>query len=238
VTETDADRRDSLWGDDTETPEHQETAAQTLRRHRVAQTIEVVAVIILSLATVSSAWSAYEATRWSGEQAVSAGQASAMRTESTRLSNRANTETAVDVQVFTDWVAAVSEKDTRRAEFLEARFRAEFKPAFAAWLASVPAGTIPDGTPFQRPEYQLAANAEAQRLLAAAEDRTQASLRANQISDNFVLTTVLFATVLFFAGIASRVQAVNIRRAVLILAVLVWVAATAVMFTLPQNVGF
>ncbi len=238
MTETDTDGRDSLWGDEREAQDQPETPAQTLRRHRLAQTVEVLAVIILSLATVSSAWSAYEATRWSGEQAVSAGQASAMRTESTRLSNRANTETTIDVQVFTDWVAAVSQKETRRAEFLETRFRAEFKPAFAAWRASAPAGTIPEGTPFQRPEYRLAANTEAQRLLAEAEDRTQASLRANQISDNFVLTTVLFATVLFFAGIASRVQAVNVRRAVLILAVLVWVAATAVMFNLPQNVGF
>lgn len=216
-----------------------ETSAKAAtRRRRLTETIEIFAVIILSLATVSSAWSAYEATRWSGEQAVSAGQAAALRTESTRLSNEANTQTAVDVQVFTEWVTAKSEKNAQRATFFEARFREEFKPAFEAWLAAAPAGSIPDGTPFSRPEYRLAAKDKAQGLLEEAERSTSKSLEANQTADNFVLTTVLFATVLFFAGIASHVQTLGVRRTVLILALVVWVVAEVVMISLPQNVGY
>jgi hypothetical protein len=208
------------------------------KRQRFARAIEILAVFILSVATVSSAWSAYEATRWSGVQAVNYGQASALRTESTRESNRANTLSAIDVQLFSDWVAALSQKDTRRADFLRARFREEFRPAFNTWLNSVPKGTIPPGSPFALPEYSLASQREADRLVVDAEAHFAAANDANQIGDNFVLTTVLFATVLFFAGIASHFESVGIKRTMLVLGVVVWLAAVGIMFSLPQNVGF
>jgi hypothetical protein len=213
-------------------------SASTPKRQHFARTIDILAVIILSVATVSSAWSAYEATRWSGVQAVNYSQASAMRTESTRQSNRADTLTAIDIQLFSDWVAAVSQKDARRADFLRARFREEFRPAFEAWLGSVPKGTIPAGTPFTLPEYSLAARHESDRLVAEAEVHFAAANDANQTGDNFVLTTVLFATVLFFAGIASHFESVGIKRTMLVLGMLMWVAAVGIMFSLPQNVGF
>lgn len=207
------------------------------RRHP-ARTVDILAVIILSIATVSSAWCAYQSTRWSGVQADNYGKASAARTESTRMSNRANSETIVDVQIFTAWVAAVSEKDTPRADFLEARFRPEFTPAFDAWINSVPKGTIPPGTPFSLPEYTLAAQVESDRLVKDAEEHYAVASRANQTGDNFVLTTVLFATVLFFAGIASNFESVGIKRTMIILAVIVWLTALLIMLSLPQNVGF
>jgi hypothetical protein len=215
-----------------------EPDAPSAVRPPISHRMEVFAVVILSVATVCSAWSAYEATRWSGDQAINGARASALRTESTRLSNEANIQTAVDIQVFTAWVTAVSEKNAERAEFLRARFRNEFKPAFDAWLASAPPGTIPDGTPFMLPEYRLVAAEEASALLKQAEVAQARAADANQISDNFVLTTVLFATVLFFAGIASRMQTVAIRRAVLFIALGIWAVAVVILFTLPQNIGF
>ena len=210
----------------------------TPKRQHVARAIDILAVIILSVATVSSAWSAYEATRWSGVQAVNYSQASAARTESTRQSNRANTLSAIDVQLFSDWVAAVSQKDTRRADFLRARFRDEFRPAFTVWLNSVPKGTIPPGSPFALPEYSLAAQRESDRLVVEAEAYSATANEANQTGDNFVLTTVLFATVLFFAGIASHFESVGIKRTVIVLGILMWLAAVGIMLSLPHSVGF
>ncbi|HET6494725.1 MAG TPA: hypothetical protein VFH61_05075, partial [Thermoleophilia bacterium] len=149
----------------------------------IAPFVEVLVVILLSLATVSTAWSAYQATRWSGEQAISAGRADALRTESTKMSNRANALSIIDVQLFTDWVTAVSEDDTRRSDFLRARFRDEFVPAFDAWMASAPKGTIPPDTPFAMPKYTLATEAESERLTKEAAANVMASREANQRGD-------------------------------------------------------
>jgi hypothetical protein len=213
-------------------------SAATPERQPVAPFVEVLVVILLSLATVSTAWSAYQATRWSGDQAISSGRADALRTESTKLSNRANALSIIDVQLFTGWVDAVNQDDTRRADFLRTRFRDEFKPAFDAWHASAPQGVIPAGSPFDLPEYTLETEAESDRLTREAAANVEASREANQRGDNFILVTVLFATVLFFGGTVGKIQSVRIRRMLLVLAGTVWVGGMVVMLLMPQNVGF
>lgn len=213
-----------------------ETFREFARRVHLA---EIIGAIILSLATVSSAWSAYQATRWSGVQATSFGEANTNRTESVRLDNLANTQTAIDIQVFSDWITAKSEQDAVRADFLEGRFRPDFRPAFEAWRAlATPAEPIPPGTPFELPEYELPARVEAQRLAGVASEKFETAKDANQTGDNFILTTVLFASVLFFAGIANNLDSLRVRQGVLALAFITWLSATIIMFSLPQNVGF
>lgn len=61
---------------------------------------------------------------------------------------------------------------------------------------------------------------------------------ANQTGDDFVLTSVLFASVLFFAGIGSRFKPVWIRRGMGAVAVVLFIAGLIIEFSLPQNVGF
>ena len=53
---------------------------------------EVIATVILALATLATAWSGYQSARWGGEQSTKFSQAGALRTESTRASttSRAN----------------------------------------------------------------------------------------------------------------------------------------------------
>ena len=72
---------------------------------------------------------------------------------------------------------------------------------------------------------------DAEQFLADAQN-------ANQISDNFVLTAVLFASVLFFAGMAARFRPQWLRWLMLGVALVVCVIGLGVEFLLPQNVGF
>ena len=77
-------------------------------------------------------------------------------------------------------------------------------------------------------QHDLFAQADA-ALLQAQQD--------NQISDNFVLTAVLFASVLFFAGIAARFRPQWIRWTLLAVAMVVFGVGLVVEFILPQNIG-
>jgi len=217
---------------------HADASPSASGRQPLARSVEVLVVILLSLATVSTAWSAYQATRWSGEQAINSGQANALRAESVKMADKANATRMLDVLGFLAWVGAVSEGDAKRSDFLEARFREEFLPAFEAWDNSAPKGVVPKGTPFEMPEYRLAEEAESERLAEDAAAHVERSKEANQIGDNFILVTVLFATVLFLAGTVGKIQSVRIRRMLLVLAGVVWVAAVTIMLLLPQNVGF
>ena len=192
---------------------------------------------MLSIATVVTAWSAYQATRWSGDQAENYTQASATRTESVRSSTEANRQVLIDVDTFLNWLDARQSGDPDLVADIHARMREEFLPAFNAWLASAPAGSIPEGTPFELPEYRLAAEDEAKRLETKAsalfEDGNE-----SQVSDDFVLAAVLFASVLFFSGLAETFDSLRAQVFLLILGAVMLAIGTIIVITLPQNVGF
>jgi hypothetical protein len=202
--------------------------------------LELIAAILLALATVMSAWSAYQATRWSGVQATSFSRAGALRSESVRASTRGGQQISIDVQSFIAWVNAMGANHPREAAFLQARFRDEFKPAFRAWiLTAVDSGkSVPPGTPFDLPEYAPAEMQKAQQLEKEAAASFEVATDANQTGDNFVLTAVLFASVLFFAGIGTKWRSFRLRVSSLAVGGLMFLTATAIAFSLPQNVGF
>ena len=116
--------------------------------------LEIVATVLLALATVATAWSGYQASRWNGEQAKAFSRGNAARIESTRASSRADTLTQIDIATFTQWVNAYARDETMLADFYFKRFRAEFKPAVDAWIATKPLKT-PNAplTPFAMPQY-------------------------------------------------------------------------------------
>ncbi len=200
--------------------------------------VEVIAAILLSIATVLTAWSAYQATRWSGVQAESYTIASARRTESVRSFTIANRQLLIDVDVFINWLDATDDGDEELADDLRDRMRDEFVPAFDAWLASGTPGQLPDGTPFDLPEYRLEAFAESEQLEAEAAASFDEGREANQTGDDFVLAAVLFASVLFFSGLAGTFDAFKAQIILLVLAGVMILAGTTIVVTLPQNVGF
>jgi hypothetical protein len=211
---------------------------QTEETRRLHRRVEMIAAILLSFATVFTAWSAYQATRWSGDQAGDYTTASALRTESVRASTLANRQVLIDVDTFLNWLDAQQQGDVQLADDLHARMREEFLPAFDAWIASAPDNVIPPGTPFALPEYELAAEEQAKRLEARAAATFADGTEANETGDDFVLAAVLFASVLFFSGLAGTLDSLKPQVLLLSLAGLMLVGGAIIVVTLPQNVGF
>ena len=205
---------------------------------KVDERLEVVATVLLSLATVATAWSGYQASRWNGEQAKAFSRASTLRDASNKADALANAQTQIDVATFTQWVDAYALERTELADFYFARFRPEFKPAVEAWIATRPRRN-PDAplTPFAMPEYKVAARAEAERLQAEAED-TSATARTNvQRATNYVLCVVLFAAVLFFAGISTKLDTPRLRRFLLGFGVVLFLGTVVWLATFPVSVS-
>jgi hypothetical protein len=211
---------------------------QTKETRRRDRRVELIAAIMLSIATVVTAWSAYQATRWSGDQAEDYTSASATRTESVRASTEANRQILIDVATFLNWLDAEQSGDHALADDIHARMRKEFLPAFDAWHATAPAGSIPDGTPFELPEYRLAAEERAKRLEAKAAALFEDGNESNEVGDDFVLAAVLFASVLFFSGLAGTFDSLRAQLFLLILGGVMLLVGTVIVVTLPQNVGF
>jgi hypothetical protein len=199
--------------------------------------LEILVTVLLVVAALGTSWSSYQATRWNGEQAKAAGRTNAIRIDAARAQGRAQFQSQVDVATFIAWADAEQRGETGVAAFYAGRFRPEFRVAFTAWTATNPA-TNPEAppTPFAMPQYQLASRQEAARLDAAAEASAAEVGRDLQTASNYVLTVVLYAVVLFFAGMSTKITGRRLRWILAGIGCLVLVTAIGWIATFPVSV--
>lgn len=197
------------------TAESETTVDRTSRHHNW---IEIASAILLALATVASAWSAYQATRWHGVQAERYSDADAARINSSEMFDKADQQIATDAATFSDYAFAYFQGDMKLVAFYESNlFRPEMMAALDAWKASLPLRN-PDApkTPFEMEAYKNANREKARALEREAMKDTVAADRAIHSADRYVMLTVLFASVLFFAGISTKFTTLKIKYSMLI----------------------
>ncbi len=183
---------------------------------------EILATIILAVATLATAWSGYQSARWSGVQAANYSRAGASRVESSRASTIAGQQMQVDIGLFTNWINAYAAENQELADFYQKRFRDEFTVAFDAWLLTDPKNN-PEApkSPFAMTEYSLAKNEEAETLEDKAGEYFNAAEESNEIADRYVLDTVILASVLFLAGISSQIKSFRMKAFIVIFALII-----------------
>jgi len=209
-------------------------AKRAHRRALLKHVSEIISAFLLSFATVASAWCAYQSSRWNGVQTVSFFEANNARSESIRKSNEAFQLAIIDVEAFTEFAVAFNEDNQQMMDFIMQRFRSEMKPAVEAWLATEPLNN-PDAppSPFAMKEYVSAAQVESDRFLMVSEQKFQEARQANQTSDNYIMLTVVFASVLFFCGISTNFESFPIRIVLIAFAVIVYVVAFNILRVYP-----
>jgi hypothetical protein len=200
--------------------------------------LDILSTVLLALATIATAWAAYQARQWTGEQALDAGRATATRIEANRTSGVADRQVQIDVATFIAWTDARQQGNAQLADFYRTRFRDEFKPVFAAWLATNPLRdeNAPE-TPFAMPQYRPKTLDEADRLEGVAAAQTNEAAEANQRANNYTLAIVLFASALFFAAISMKLPNIRIRIVLLGLGCAVFLGTAIWLVTFPTHVS-
>lgn len=196
--------------------------------------VEITCAVVLSLATMSSAWCAYQATLWSGVQTFRLAAAQKAGRDSTAATVAALQFQSFDASMFISYMNAKNEGNERQEKFLFKRFRPEIKTAVEAWLKTDPFNDpkAPQG-PFKMAEYVQPELEEAKRHDAQFAKEHAAAEHANHNSDTYVLLTVLFASVLFFGGIAGTIESHRLRVTILVIALVLFVVTVAVLGTMP-----
>ena len=130
--------------------------ARLSRAQRFERWSETISAILLGLVTIATAWSGYQAARWSGEQSTLYTDALSLMIDSTRAATEAIQLMQVDIALFLNYVNAYAAGNEELATFYYERFRPEARPAVDAWLATEPRinPEAPPG-PFQMAEYQV-----------------------------------------------------------------------------------
>lgn len=173
--------------------------------NRVDRLVDVAAVILISAATILSAWCGYQSARWSGLQSQEYNLANSYRVKTAEFKARSNALQTVDVLLFLDYLRAYSAGNETLEKFIYQRFRPETRSAVEAWLAQHPLTNRNAVTsPFVMKQYRLQTDAEANARSVQADRAFDEALKANRTADLYVLLTVLMASVAFLGGVGSK----------------------------------
>jgi hypothetical protein len=86
----------------------------TQRSHKL---LEIIAVLILGITTVGTAWCGYQASQWNGAQSDLARESSDELVEASRLFGLATQKVSYDSTIIANYAIAVQEGDDQLTEF-------------------------------------------------------------------------------------------------------------------------
>ena len=95
--------------------------------------LDIMAVFVLSITAVLTAWCGFEASKWGGEMSIAFSQASSARVQATSAEGEARDARQFDLSVYAEWVRATYNGEEDLAAYIEDRFSPEFAVAFEAW---------------------------------------------------------------------------------------------------------
>jgi hypothetical protein len=215
---------------------HQPAASAGANRH--SRAVQIGEALLLSLVTIAAAWSGYAAAKWGTESRLELAQAATLRNLATRADLAALSTRNFDSSTFNTWWTAFTLDDPQKQALAERRFRAEFKVAFDAWMATDPFHNprAPPG-PTYMPQYKLADQAKAEELDRQAVEASAAGNHAGEVGDDYIRITVFLAAVLFLVGIGSTFKLHIIRYVLITVGSLLLILATVLILQQPGLPG-
>lgn len=198
--------------------------------------IEILEAFLLALVAVSTAWSGFEAAKWSGYSAeqISIGLRTTVLAQ--MKATLAGQDRLYDVFAFNDWLRAKAEHNEHLANFYSRRFRPEYAVIFQEWLKLDPFHnpSVPPGPSFMK-EYRDVNAQESARLNEQAKGYFEAGVKMRNTSEEYVRVTVFLATVLLFMAIGQRLRRFWVRKAVAIAACILLAGSAYYLLTLPRS---
>lgn len=200
---------------------------------RAQRLFEVLAVVLLSVATFGSAWCGLQATRWNRTDDHRARDAADLQIDAAREFGLATQYVSYDSAMVAQYAQAVSAGDERlQAFYRDSLFRPAFLPTLAQWEAAVAAGRHPASLVTDE-VYLVEQMAPYAATSERAADASAEAARAGRHADGYVLTTLLLAAAAFFAGLTTSFRLRQPQVVLLAGAGVLVVFATARLVSLP-----
>lgn len=187
--------------------------------------LDFASAVLMAAAVVGTAYSIWQSTVWNSEEGLWYAEAASTRLESAKALTIAENEIEYDSTVFSELAIRYAdffdspEVQQEAQQLADLLIRSEFRPALDAWIASDPLNN-PDAaiSPFELEQYRNENLEEGERLRLEAEANLVAAQEASGYADDYILATVFFASVLFFAGIATKLRSAHVQGGILVLA--------------------
>lgn len=207
-----------------------EKPAESLQR----KWIEPVVVVLMALTTLCTAWCSYQSAAWTRRSNARMNESNALERRAALLDVQGSQALVVHSSMFMQLIAAQHAGNEQLASFYAERFPPDVKKAYDAWLAQKPfENRAADPHPFVPNLYKVRGAEEAAAARADSAQRVTEAREAGNRSGQFLANTVLFATVLFFAGTAGKFEQPRVRLSAASFGVAVFLFAVVRMLLMP-----
>ena len=194
---------------------------------------EMLAVLLLGIATIGTAWCGYQASRWNQEQGDISREGSDLRIEANRQFGLATQAIVYDANLVAQYAKAVVDGDTDLQQFFRTTlFRPAFLPVLERWEAAIKAGETPPNL-LEDSDYVGGQLADYEATQSRAEAKDVEAKEAGMNGDDYVLVTVLLASALFFAGVTTSFKMQMARLMLIGLAAVLIAYCLSRIVTLP-----
>ena len=174
--------------------------------------IEPVVAVLMALTTIGTAWCSYESAAWTRRSNRLMNESNALERRAALLEVQGSQALIIHTSMFMQLLAAQHAGNQQLASFYAERFPPDVKKAYDAWLAEKPfENPTADPHPFVPNLYEVRGAAEAAAARADSVRRLTETREAGNRSGQYLANTVLFATVLFFAGTAGKFEQPRVR---------------------------
>jgi len=196
--------------------------------------IEPVVAVLMSFATLATAWSSYQSAAWTRRSNRLMNEANALERRAALLDVQGSQALIIHASIFMEIIGAQHTGNQKLADFYLQRLAPDAKKAYDAWWAQKPfENPAADLHPFVPALYQTRGAAESAQLRADAILRVEESRNAGNLSGLFLANTVLFAAVLFFAAVTGKFEQRRVRMVTVILALALFGFAAVRTMRLP-----
>ncbi len=173
---------------------------------------ESVSVLLMSIATLLTAWCAAQAEAWSGTQLFRMSASNQLFGKAVEAQIEGNQIRMFDASQFTIYATARASHDEPLAVFLHDRLRPDMRRAVDAWWATRPLeNASAPASPLLMAEYVVPQYETSTNRTKAGEACRRDARIANDVSDEYTLTTVILALVVLLGGMAPKLVSPQLR---------------------------
>lgn len=193
----------------------------------------MLAVLLLGIGSVATAWCGIQAARWNGEEARESRDGAIIRIEASESHADATQLFEYDLNMVSQYARAYADGDDEFRAFLRQNLvRPKFLPVLDMWEAAIEAGDAPTNL-FADEEYIDSLFAESTAAAAESKASLTRSDDASNNGDGYLLLTLLTATALFFAGVTTSFASRNARLVLISVSAIIITATAARLIDLP-----
>ena len=196
--------------------------------------IEPVVALLMALTTLCTAWCSYQSAAWTRRANRLMNEASSLEQGAALRDVQGSQALIVHASMFMQLIAAQHAGNEPLASFYAERFPPDVRKAYDAWLTQKPfENHAADAHPFVPNLYQVRGAGEAIAARREAAQLVTVAREAGNRSGQFLANTVLFATVLFFAGTAGKFEQSRVRFSAALFGLAVFTFAVIRMLLMP-----